>query len=263
MKKLAYAALAAFMVVVFVGCSDISSKSNRNVVTYTSTPEVYAHVRLGYNDGILGPITVTEGSIKVDNKKSPVYLITLSGTETGTSSELMNQATNWLVDLQSGFCLDNDYLAAVVDVISENIPQGANIVLSGHSLGGMIAQQVAAETSIKDNYNVMYTLTFGSPLLAAGSREGKTYRLGDTSDVVPYLSGSLFNNTLWAILGLNRENGNYGLDFLKAHSESYSRDDLWGKYDAVGKKNGNAKISIDMDTLTYYHAPTAWALGSD
>ncbi|MCR5698573.1 MAG: hypothetical protein K6G52_02900 [Treponemataceae bacterium] len=262
MKKVSIAVLAAAIAVLLVGCGSFTSKS-RTTVTYDSTPDVYQHVRLGYNDGIDGPITVTQGTIKVNKKTSPIYLITLSGTETGTSTELMNQATNWLVDLQSGFCLDNDYLTAVVNVIEEQIPAGSNIMLSGHSLGGMVAQQVAADSFVKENYNVLYTLTFGSPLLAAGSREGSTYRLGDVSDVVPYLSGSLFNNTLWAILGLNRENGGYGLDFLKAHSESYSREDLWGKYDAVGKKKGNASLTLDMDTLAYYHAPTAWATSSN
>ena len=257
MKKIIYAVLAASLSLFIVGCEHIDL-SSRNSVTYSCTPEVYEHVRLGYNGGVDGPITVTQGTLKVGKTSSSVYFIGLSGTETGDTEELQNQATSWLTDLQSGFCLDNDYLKAVVNVIASEIPAGSNIMLSGHSLGGMIAQQVAADSYVKENYNVLYTLTFGSPLLAAGSREGTTYRLGDVSDVVPYLSGSLFNNTLWAVLGLNRENGGYGLDFLAAHSKSYARTDVWGKYDAVGKKNGNAKLTIDLDTLAYYHAPTCW-----
>ena len=101
----------------------------------------------------------------------------------------------------------------------------------------------------------MNTVTFGSPLLSAGSREGTTKRLGDTSDVIPYASGSLFNNTIWAVMGLNREDGGYGLDCKKAHTDSYIRDDVWGKYDVVGSKNGSAKLTLNMNSRTFFQSP--------
>ena len=234
MKKVSVVLLAVALAFAFVGCGNIG-ESQRSLVTYSSAPQMYEHVCLGYNEGELGPITITEGTLKNGKESKKVYVVGLSGTEL-----VKNQSTGLLIDLLSGFCLDNDYLKNVVAAINENVPANSNLVLSGHSLGGMIAQQVAADKSIKDGYNVLNTLTFGSPLLAAGSREGTTIRLGDSFDAVPYLSGSLFNNTLWAILGLNRENGGYykTLDFEGAHCDSYARSDLWGKYDAIGKKNG-------------------------
>ena len=135
------------------------------------------------------------------------------------------------------------------------ISKNSNLILAGHSLGGMIAQQVAADNSIKSNYNVMNTVCFGSPLLAAGSREGTVRRLGDTSDPVPYLSGSIFNNTAWAIAGLQKENGGYNGNVLNAHTQSYTRQDVWGKYDAVGTKNGNVSITLDLSTQKYFYSP--------
>ena len=252
MKKVSFVLLAVLLAFAIVGCGSFGAGS-RSTVTYTSAPEMYAHVNLGYNEGEFGPITVTQGVLKDGKTSKNVYVVGLSGTEM-----VKNQSTGLLIDLLSGFCLDNDYLRNVVDVINENVPKNSNLILTGHSLGGMIAQQVAADKSIKDGYNVLNTLTFGSPLLAAGSREGTTIRLGDTFDAVPYLSGSLFNNTLWAVLGLNREDGGYWkkADFEGAHCDSYARSDLWGKYDALGKKKGSAKIVLDMDTLTYYHSPS-------
>ncbi len=121
----------------------------------------------------------------------------------------------------------------------------------------MIAQQVAAADAVKKGYNVLNTVTFGSPLISAGSREGTTKRLGDVSDAVPYLSatGSI-SKELWKIIGLQRENGGYGLDMGTAHTESYKRSDLWGKYDVTGTKNGDAVLTLDMDTQTYYKAPS-------
>jgi pimeloyl-ACP methyl ester carboxylesterase len=143
----------------------------------------------------------------------------------------------------------------VVRIIKANVPKNANLVIAGHSLGGMIAQQVAANSEIKSRYNVLNTVCFGSPLLAAGSREGTVRRLGDVSDPVPYLSGSLFNNTLWAIMGLNREDGGYGIRGITAHNQSYYRSDLWGKYDVTGTKYGGAKLILDLDTRTFYQSP--------
>ncbi|MCR4610632.1 MAG: alpha/beta hydrolase [Lachnospiraceae bacterium] len=216
--------------------------------TLTSSAQVADLVWDGYNEGELGPISITEGELN----GTDVYLVTLSGTE-----DVSGQSTGYLTDLLSGFNLNNAYYENVVAVISDTVPAGSNLVLAGHSLGGMIAQQVAANDTIKANYNILNTVCFGSPLLSAGSREGTVKRLGDTSDVVPYLSGSMFNNTIWAIAGLNRENGGYGWSVVDAHTQSYLRDDVWGAYDVVGAKNGGSTLTLDLDTRTFYQSD-AW-----
>lgn len=215
--------------------------------TYTMASEIATLVFDGYNWGEKGPVTVTKGILRSGYSSKTVYLVTLSGTE-----DVKNQTTGYLTDLLSGFNLKNIYYYNVVKIITKNIPAGSNLVFAGHSLGGMICQQVAADDTIKNKYNVLNTVTFGSPLLSKGSREGTTKRLGDTSDVIPYASGSMFNNTTWAVMGLNRENGGYGLNCLKAHTESYLRDDVWGKYDVIGAKRGSATLRLDLSTRTFY-----------
>lgn len=261
------AALLVLLPLIFAGCqtaydyeSDYleeslsessASRSISNTVTYTTSPEICNLVYEGYNEGVYGPIIVTQGTMIKNSTSYSVYLITLSGTEF-----VENQSTGYITDLLSGFNLDNAYYRNVISVITNNIPTGSNLVLAGHSLGGMICQQVAANSTVKANYNVLNTVTFGSPLLSAGSREGTVKRLGDTSDVIPYASGSLINNTIWAILGLNRENGGYGLDLEAAHTESYLRSDVWGKYDITGTKNGSTYITLNLDTKTFYQSPT-------
>ena len=224
--------------------------SATNNVTFTNAPEVYTYVRDGYNQGTLGPISITKGTLRNGASSKTVYLVTLSGTEIA-----LNQSTEVVTDLLSGFNLESTYYRNVVNTIVANVPKNANLILAGHSLGGMIAQQVAANSTIKNRYNVLNTVCFGSPLLSAGSREGTVRRLGDVSDPVPYLSGSLFNNTLWAIMGLNRENGGYGPLGIHAHNLSYARTDVWGNYDVTGTKYGGAKLILDLDTRTFYHSP--------
>ena len=250
-KKIAVALLVAVSVVSVLSTATVTKVEAATKVTYTNAAEVCTHVYKGYNGGTYGPITVTQGYLINGSSYKYIYLITLSGTES-----VSNQTTGYLTDALSGFNLNNKYLQNVVSVITSNIPSGSNLVLAGHSLGGMVAQQVAANSTVKSNYNVLNTVTFGSPLLAAGSREGTVKRLGDTSDVVPYLSGSTINNTAWAIAGLQRENGGYGTDVYNAHVQSYLRSDVWGKYDAVGTKNGSSKLVLYSNTLTYYKSPT-------
>ena len=238
--------LAVLMLLSALSCFVFASSNQ----TYTKAPEIFNLVCDGYNQGTRGPISITQGVLKNGSSSKQVYLVTLSGTEM-----VFNQSTEVITDLLSGFNLQNPYYTNVVSTILANIPQNSNLIIAGHSLGGMIAQQVAADQTIKAKYNILNTVCFGSPLLAAGSREGTTRRLGDVVDPVPYLSGSLFNNTLWAILGLNRENGGYGIHIITAHCESYARFDVWGAYDVTGAKNGGAKLTLDLSTRKFYQSP--------
>lgn len=182
---------------------------------------------------------------------STVYVVALSGTDTDTQ----NQSTGWWTDLLVGFEQDNRYIQNVRAAILNNVPAGSNLLVTGHSLGGMVAQQVAADSQIKSNYNVLNTVTFGSPLIDGFQREGTVKRLGDTSDPVPYLSLTTFTNVIWQTAGLNKEDGGYGWDMVKAHCESYNRSDVWGAYDVTGTKNGSATLTMDFSTTRFYYSP--------
>ena len=249
-KRLGFIALLLTLVMVFTALPGGLIAFADSTRTYTNAAEIYTLVRDGYNGGAKGPISITKGTLKQGFSSKTVYLVTLSGTEL-----VLNQSTEVLTDLFSGFDLDNAYYWNVVRVIQQNVPRGANIILAGHSLGGMVAQQVAADSTIKSRYNVLNTVTFGSPLLSVGSREGVVRRLGDVSDVVPYLSGRLFTNPITAIFGLNREDGHYYGRPITAHNASYSRTDLWGKYDVTGTGYGSARLMLDLGTREFFQSP--------
>jgi len=84
---------------------------------------------------------------------------------------------------------NNQYVKKLVKAIKENCTEYKNLVFIGHSLGGMICQQVIAQREIKKNYNVLYTLAIGDPyILTSSLKEGYLERVIDTVDPVPYLS---------------------------------------------------------------------------
>lgn len=222
-------------------------------VEYHNVTEICSLVYMGYNRGVNGPIIITKGLYQNGENIKEIYLVTLSGTEI-----IHGQSTGYYTDILSGLNLDNPYQRNVVRAIQEYVPKNSNLIFAGHSLGGMIAQQVVANESIKNDYNVMNTICFGSPLLSAGKREGIVNRLADKSDVVPYLSGSLINNTKRALREIQKEDGGYKNRPLDAHSQSYFRTDLWGNYDVTGVKGGQAIIKLDTSTRRYFKSPTKW-----
>ncbi len=80
----------------------------------------------------------------------------------------------------------------------------------------------------------------------------------DISDIVPVLS--VYSLTPLAVIqywGSERfsEDGGYNSKWLAAHNESYLRQDVWGGYDVLGIKGGNATMTFDMGAAAYYEAP--------
>ena len=226
-------------------------------VEYDDASDVARLVQIGYHCWQQnGPITITQGTLNTTNwlgrtTSKDIYVVALSGTDTDAE----DQSTGYWTDLLVGFEQDNRYIQNIRDAVVSTIPEGSNVLFTGHSLGGMVAQQAASDSTIKSSYNVLNTVTFGSPLINGFKREGTVKRLGDTSDVVPYMSLSTFTNVIWQSAGLNKENGGYGTNLLGAHTESYQRESVWGAYDVTGTKNGNATLTLDFSTTQFFASP--------
>lgn len=224
--------------------------------TYTTACDVaeyiyagYYHCATGSNPNFKGPIHIVKATLTQNQKNSPVYLIGLSGTEL-----ILNQPTNIITDLKCGFEKDNKYLQEIVKIICREVPEGSSLIIAGHSLGGMEAQQAAGNSTLKSNYEILNVVSFGSPLISPANREGTVKRLGDKADIVPYLSINTITRPLHQIYGLNTEDGGYGRDFTSAHMKSYLREDVWGSYDVLGIKNGNASLSFNYGEIKGYGA---------
>ncbi len=234
---------------------------NGETVNIENAAQMATLTKVGYADyQSAGPISITEGRMTYNTywgtEDKEVYVVALSGTETIVE----NQTTTVKEDLLSGFELSNEYKTNVKNAIIDRIPAGSNIILAGHSLGGMIAQQVAADKYIKDNYEVLNTVTFGSPLIKGFTREGMVKRLGDTSDKNPFYSISSVLNIVWQYAGVNHEDGGYNGDSSAAHCDSYLREDVWGNYDCCGEKKGTTlwvqtgtrMLTLNFATTSFY-----------
>lgn len=215
----------------------------------------YFHCDTGVNPDTNGPIAIAPAKLVTKNifgkeVQKEVYIVGLAGTEF-----IFNQPRGVITDLQVGFEQDNFYIREIRKVVCKVVPKGANVIFTGHSLGGMVAQQASGDTVLKARYNIINTISFGSPLINPVGREGQVKRLGDTADIVPYLSAQSVVRPIRQIAGLNREDGGYAKkDFAEAHMRSYLREDVWGDYDVLGVKGGNAKILIDESQIESYGA---------
>ena len=169
-----------------------------------------------------------------------VYLLTICGINWVASG-----VNNFSAYLSALFNRRSAYFDLVKRSVLENIPEGSAIVAYGHSLGGMMLQQIVCDGDLTAKYEFVNAVTFGSPYVGTdkSAREGTIVRLEDNSDIVPRFSFASPDSE--AI----RRGGNYGVNINGAHIGSYMKDDIWGSFDVLGVDGGSASLTLDLDSL--------------
>lgn len=86
----------------------------------------------------------------------------------------------------------SDVAPAVMEALeSVGVPEGAGIVLNGHSQGGRHALNLSADESLSSKYRIQGVVTAGAPSGTAPVKPGMTVvQLEDPDDAVPGLDGS-------------------------------------------------------------------------
>lgn len=87
------------------------------------------------------------------------YLILIAGTDSGDGSSGSN---DWPSNAATGLGVPSRYQLQVKRLIQQHIPPGANIHFAGHSQGGHVAMNLAADANLNDNYRIGSVNTFGS-----------------------------------------------------------------------------------------------------
>ena len=203
-----------------------------------------------------GPISVTPAILTVDGIAEEITLVTLGGTQ-----NLEGQATTMEESKLASMGKTNDYLKAVLKVFDDGtVPKDKPVMISGISLGGMIAQQILGEKSVTDNYIIKAVITFGSPITMPFDRGGvKVVRFVDSNDIVPKLGEKgMSNKNDSRIPALQKEERimltGAHKDGIETHALSYISDSVWDAYDFMGVKGGNATLEL-LKPLTFYKAP--------
>lgn len=146
--------------------------------------------------------------IKIVDLGNNKYLVMIAGTTPEPSNLLKNpyditKGNGWYSALRGRLFNDSKYIDRVRELV-QNLPEGAQIHLAGHSQGGHVARTIAWQLSQEGNYKVESVITFGSDsntkqvphvayhnyiyekdVLAPFDKLSKYTRLGDPLDRYP------------------------------------------------------------------------------
>ncbi len=238
---------------VTVGADDAANINSRNATGTRTCKKVYQTFRYTQEAHPIsgqGCFSITKGVLKQDGKQCEVYLMAAHGLETNAFGQNVDMESV----LKAGRQQTSPYLKQYMAVIKQNVPKGANLILTGHSLGGMVSQQAAANKTMQKNYNILHVVTWGSPLIAKGQIEGQLHRMCAAGDVVPLMSEYTFTDTDAQFGDRNREEADV-IPVIQSHVDGYNDKDAWKDYDAIGVKGGNAVLKMNDDTTLRFDAP--------
>lgn len=242
MKKI----IATLLSVILALSSALFLASAEEEISCTNACDTVGYVLLSGETA--PPIGVVRAKLTQGGEEKDIYLVGLHGTENIWGQ--VNVVGNYFLSV---FCLYNSYTCLVKKVIKENVEKGAAVVLVGHSLGGMVAQQIASDWEIRRDYEIVGTLTAGSPyMLSLSPCEGSLNRLADINDAIPYISLAALVAPLLQLFSALYGNGGYWFNPGAAHNISYRQAEIWGKYDALGNKCGDAVITYNAEDISFY-----------
>jgi len=214
--------------------------------TFTNAAQLANYLELGYFENSYGPISLTKAVLD-DGEERDVWLVCLRGWE---PNKFFNN-NGWTSCMQSGNNYKSSYYRRIKEVLMEHVPEGEALVFAGHSLGGMVAEQLIGDLELKSRYDILYTVTFGSPLVEYETeKEGVLNLLGDRNDPVISLSSDTHYTYYFPI----HEESSHIEDGTECHMDSYLSEEVWGAYDVVGQEDGTVRLTVDPETRVFYQA---------
>ncbi|MBQ1595708.1 MAG: hypothetical protein II084_00845 [Clostridia bacterium] len=230
--------------------ADINARNTTGTRTLKKVWQTFRYTQEAHPISGQGCFSVTKGVLKQNGKKCDVYLVAAHGLETNA----FGQNDDMESVLKAGMQKNSPYLKQFMAVIKQTVPKGANLILTGHSLGGMVSQQAAANKTMQKRYHILHVITWGSPLIAKGQIEGQLHRMCAAGDVVPLMSEYTFTDPDAQFGDRNREEADV-IPVIQSHVEGYNDKNAWKDYDALGVKGGNAVLKMDDSTTLRFDAP--------
>ena len=200
-----------------------------DVYTFISTCDPYAIKK-----------AVLRGCLTGDRN---VYVVALRGTNRSFDK---NDPLSIPVCFKAFASKENIYFSLVKNDILKTVPEGAELVFVGHSLGGMTCEILGADSELRKKYRILSVLTMGSPYVVGKGKLCPLHRMADKIDIIP----ALFSPAL----AFNSFMGNVTLEFghkwnipIGPHCDSYMYADVWKKYDVFGVENGGRTLEIEKE----------------
>ena len=111
----------------------------------------------------------------------------------GTQSFFIGQTgpQDMTTNLQGVAGMSSDQLVAIKEAMSAaGIAPGEAVEFAGHSQGGIMAAQMAADPSVRARYNVVSVVTAGSPTATIAPGDVPVLSYENSGDIVPGLDGN-------------------------------------------------------------------------
>jgi len=210
-------------------------------ITFSDVPDVFLFVLTQcHNLCGNGPFAIGKGTFTRGGEEQDVYVLLIHGLEVtilGESNEFLP------VMMASLFDAKTPYIRDIKKALFSNVPEGSKLLILGHSFGGMTTQQLIADPDVYENYDILSATAMATPLLKYGKGHAKEFhRIMDAGDIVPFLSYNTLLRFKKQVGEMQKENSHTG---VMSHVLSYQNKEVWGEYDAIGVKGGDAKIHLD------------------
>ena len=115
------------------------------------------------------------------------YVVLLKGTDFGN----WTLTNNGVSAFQGAFALPGRYERQVRELIQQNVKPGASINFVGHSLGGIVANNLTDNQDFNARYHIQSVTTIGSPQTSQIRPDVEYHRYRNANDPVPFLDGGL------------------------------------------------------------------------
>jgi len=214
-----------------------------SVQVIANAQQLVAQVFNGYNGD---PIQIAQVRNLPDT-----YLVMLAGTDLFKPA----QATSLPEDVAAEFGVPDPYYAAIKQAIRKHIPKGAQVILAGHSLGGMEAENIVTDHWLDQHYRFTHVITFGAPKTGASINPNVTYTAFDLAGD-PVTAITLFQWPPTSVYTLANP-WEYDASTVFGHVE-YPNSPLLDEFDALGQSNGNA--TLELGPITHVRAPANTAI---
>ena len=161
---------------------------HRGVTTSADTIEHIVDMHGGDADN--GEIAIEEHvTVGEDGTTTRSWTVDIRGTQSFAIGQTGPQ--DMTTNLQGVAGMSSDQLVAIKEAMNAaGIAPGEAVEFAGHSQGGIMAAQMAADPSVRARYNVVSVVTAGSPTATIAPSDVPVLSYENSGDIVPGLDGN-------------------------------------------------------------------------